>query len=195
MARTSPPPRPDFLALESAAARTAPQRQAFLAQIGDLNFAWSNNESMLIYVIMLLLKTDEIAAAIVFSTLNTTRSRVDLIQRLSKTQLKDTALRREIEQLLGQFIRSTRVRNEFNHATYVVSANGEITHTHSMKLEENRGRLRFGVRRPVDEKRKEQLETAIRELQLINRCLWDLLPRLNTHMTATKSAVVLKSSA
>jgi hypothetical protein len=193
MGLTSPPPRPNFEALDIAAARTAPQRQAFLAQIGDLNFAWSNNESMLIYVIMLLLKTDEIAAAIVFSTLNTTRSRVDLIQRLAKTQLKDTALRREIEQLLTQFLRSTRIRNEFNHATYSVGADGEITHTHSMKLEENRGRLRFGVRRPVDDKRKQELEVAIRELKLINRSMWDLLPRLDAHMNPTKTGVVFES--
>ncbi len=187
MGRTSLPARPDFEALEIAALQTAPKRQAFLAQIGDLNFAWSNNESMLIYVIMLLLDTDEIAAAIVFSTLNTTRSRADLVSRLAKTQVTDAVLQRDIGQLLERFIRSTRIRNEFNHATFSVGPDGEITHTQSMKLEESRGRLRFGVRRAVDGRRKTELEAAIRELRHINRIFWDLLPRLRDHMVLTEA--------
>lgn len=186
------PPRPDFDALEAAASRTAPGRQAFLAQIGDLNFAWSNNESMLIYVLMLLLKTDEIAAAIVFSTLNTTRSRTDLVLRLAKTQVKDATMRRDVELLMDRFLHSTRIRNEFNHATFAVGADGEITHTQSMKIEETRGKLRFGVRRPVDAKRKAELESAIRELKLLNRCLWDLLPNLRARMMSTATGFVAK---
>jgi len=61
------PPRPDFDALEAAARRSSEQRLTLLAQIGDLNFAWSNNESMFIYVLMLLLDTSEPAAAIPYS--------------------------------------------------------------------------------------------------------------------------------
>ena len=45
--------------------------------MGHLICSWSNNESLFIYVLMILLRTDEASAAVVFATLNTTRA--DLI--------------------------------------------------------------------------------------------------------------------
>ena len=83
------PPRPDFAAIETAARDTAADRQNLMTLIGQLVFSWSNNESLLIYVLMLLLKTDERSAAVVFSTLNTTRARLDLVRRLSLLHLRD----------------------------------------------------------------------------------------------------------
>lgn len=53
------PPRPDFAAIEKAARDTAADRQNLMTLIGQLVFSWSNNESLLIYVLMLLLKTPE----------------------------------------------------------------------------------------------------------------------------------------
>jgi hypothetical protein len=38
---------------------------------------------------MLLMETDEATAAIVFATLNTTRARIDLIERLAKIKVGD----------------------------------------------------------------------------------------------------------
>ena len=50
------PPKPDFDSLEAQASRSAAQRTHKLALIGNLNFSWSNNESMFIYMLMLLLE-------------------------------------------------------------------------------------------------------------------------------------------
>jgi hypothetical protein len=172
------PPRPDFDALEAAARRSSEQRLTLLAQIGDLNFAWSNNESMFIYVLMLLLDTSEPAAAIVFSTLNTTRARLDLVQRLAKISLSDKALRDELTEIVKDFSDGTKLRNDLNHASFVISESGEITHTQNMKLEESRGNLRFGVRRPVDKARLDEIATAIGNLYTLNRRIWDFIPRL-----------------
>jgi hypothetical protein len=47
-----------------------------------------------------------------------------------------------------------------------------------MKVEESRGNLRFGVRRPVDAARLEEIVRAIRELDTLNRRIWDLMPVL-----------------
>ena len=60
------PPKPDFdmLALRIAALRSRAD--------GNLICSWSNNESLFIYVLMILLRTDEASAAVVFATLNTT---------------------------------------------------------------------------------------------------------------------------
>ncbi|RDJ22209.1 hypothetical protein DWF00_23400 [Bosea caraganae] len=178
------PPRPDFDALEAAAQRSGEQRLAFLAQIGDLNFAWSNNESMFIYVLMLLLDTSEAAAAIVFSTLNTTRSRLDLVQRLAKITLRDEAVKAELDEIVAAFSASTRLRNDLSHATFVIGAAGDITHTQSMKLEESKGQLRFGSRRAIDQQRLDQIAAAVSGLYALNRRIWDVLPKLERSMRA-----------
>jgi hypothetical protein len=176
------PPRPDFDALEAAAQRSGPQRLVFLALIGDLNFAWSNNESMFIYVLMLLLDTNEAAAAIVFSTLNTTRARLDLVQRLAKISLRDKALKAELDEIVDAFSASTRLRNDLSHATFVIGDAGEITHTQSMKLEESKGQLRFGARRAIDQQRLDEIAAAVSRLYTLNRRIWDLLPKLERSM-------------
>ena len=41
--------------------------------MGHLICSWSNSESLFIYALMILLRTDEASAAVVFATLNTTR--------------------------------------------------------------------------------------------------------------------------
>ena len=86
------PPKPDFEAIEAAAVGSADRRTMILALIGNLVFSWSNNESMFIYILMILLETDEVSAAIVFATLNTTRARLDLVQRLATAKINDRAV-------------------------------------------------------------------------------------------------------
>lgn len=149
-----------------------------MALIGDLNFSWSNDESLFIYVLRLLLGTDDISAAIVFSTLNTTRARLDLVTRLTKVHVAEAGLRREIGRIVETFGRLTRLRNELTHCIFVVDEHGMITDTQTMKIEESRSRMRFGVRHPFDEARIRQLARAIAELNDLNRAIWDLLPRL-----------------
>lgn len=177
------PPRPDFDALDIASARrSSTRRLAFMNLAGDLNLAWSNDESLFIYLLMLLLRTDERAAAIVFATLNTTRARLDLVQRLAKIAPLDKAVRSELTDIVERFSGATRLRNDLSHATFVIDAEGEITHTQHMKVEESRGNLRFGLRKPVDDERLEEIARTIQDLLTLNRRIWDLMPVLEAAM-------------
>lgn len=180
------PPKPDFAAIDAASPSTADRRTRVLALIGNLVFGWSNNESMLIYILMLLLETDKISAAIVFTTLNTTRARLDLIQRLAKAKIADQALRNAIDKLVDRFSQSTRDRNEFNHCVYTVNDQGEITHTQTMRVREVRGRLMFGENRKMDQERINELIAISGELKRLNRDIWDLLPRLQDYFMRQK---------
>ena len=54
-------------------ARSRPAPALVLALMGHLICSWSNSESLFIFVLMILLRTDEASAAVVFATLNTTR--------------------------------------------------------------------------------------------------------------------------
>lgn len=146
--------------------------------IGQLVFSWSNNESLLIYVLMVLLQTDEPAAATVFSTLNTTRARLDLVSRLGRIKLADRGTRIALEHVVRRFNEINQVRNEFLHAMYAVDAKGTITHTQTMRLVNKSGRLSFGQQQAIDRERIEGLLRTCNELRALNRKVWDLLPEL-----------------
>ncbi|WP_342363460.1 hypothetical protein [Terrarubrum flagellatum] len=184
MPSTQLPPKPDFAAIEAAAPESVDRRTLILALIGNLICSWSNNESMLIYVLMMLLRTDQASAAIVFATLNTTRARLDLIQRLALLHLKDKALDRDLKKLIARFNDSTRLRNEFNHCIYSVDDHGKITQTQSMRIVETRTSLQFGETRQMDEQRIKEMLDANRSLTQLNRELWDILPRLQAHLNS-----------
>ena len=188
------PHRPDFETIDAAAPASADQRTAILALIGNVVFSWSNNESLLIYLLMLLLDTDETSSAIVFSTLNTTRARLDLIDRLARTNVTDRAVAKELAQLMDRFNACTRARNEFNHCMYRLDERGVITHTKSLKIELTRGRLRWGDERPVDEARVKEMTAMLRELRTLNRDLWDFLPRLQAGVRQLRLKVAAPKS-
>jgi hypothetical protein len=181
------PPRPDFEALAAAAPASADRRTFILALIGNLIVSWSNNESLFIYVLMILLDTDQSSAAIVFATLNTTRARLDLIHRLAKIKLKDEKLDKALSKLIDRFNRSTVMRNEFNHCMYITDESGQITHTQSMRIAESRTYLEFGVSKPLDDARLKNMVEAVKEMTNINRDIWELLPQLQLHLQSKRA--------
>lgn len=172
------PERPDFEAIEAAARKTVATRTNLLALIGQLVFSWSNNESLLIYVLMILLKTDEPSAAVTFSTLNTTRARLDLVQRLAQINIADRATRAALDSVIEGFAEASRIRNELLHAMYIVDAGGEITHTQLMRVVTKGGRMSFGEQHPLDQERVDGIVRTCADLRRLNRQIWDLLPQL-----------------
>jgi hypothetical protein len=178
------PPKPDFAAIEAVAHETADRRTFILALIGNLVYSWSNNESMFIYVLMLLMRTDETSAAVVFATLNTTRARLDLVSRLAKINIKDKIVAKTLDKIIFKFNELTRIRNEFNHCMYSVDERGEITHTNSIKTQEIGGKLQVGIVRKMDDSRVNGMLDALRHLTKLNRDIWDFLPMLQRHLAA-----------
>lgn len=181
------PDPPDFDAIETAARETGASRANLLVLIGQLVFGSSNNESLLIYILMVLLQTDEPSAAIVFSTLNTTRARLDLVSRLARIKISDRETRDALDQVVKLFNDANQVRNEFLHAMYTVDAKGAITHTQAMRLIVKGRRFSFGEQNPIDQKRLDGMVKACRDLESLNRKIWELLPRLQDSITNTNS--------
>jgi hypothetical protein len=178
------PPKPDFEALAASAPASADRRTLILALIGNLVSSWSNNESLFIYVLMILMKTDQASAALTFATLNTTRARLDLIQRLAKITIRDKTLDKALSKIIDRFNETTQVRNEFNHCMYVVDAGGQITHTQSMRIVQTKDNLQFGEMKPMDDARLKSMVKATRAMTRINREIWDFLPRLENHVAS-----------
>ena len=176
------PPKPDFDMLAAAAPASADRRTFVLALIGNLICSWSNNESLFIYVLMIMLRTDEASAAVVFATLNTTRARLDLIQRMAKIRITDKVLAKNLTAVIERFGELTKVRNELNHCMFIYDSSGAITHTQSMRLVETKASLRFGEMKALDESRLQDMVKTTNEMTKINRDIWDLLPRLEAHV-------------
>jgi hypothetical protein len=131
---------------------------------------------------MILLRTEESSAAIVFATLNTTRARLDLIQRLARIRITDSDISRSLARLIERFVESTKVRNELNHCMFIFDRSGAITHTQSMRLAETKASLRFGEIKALDESRLQDMLRTTKEMTRINREIWELLPRLEAHV-------------
>jgi hypothetical protein len=182
------PQTPDFAAIEIKAPQSAKRRGLILTLIGNLVYTWSNNESMFIYVLMLLMNTDEASATIVFATLNTTRARLDLIERLAKIKIVDKTVAKALDRIVARFNELTKIRNEFNHCLYTVNNLGEITDTQSIKVQEVRGKFQLGSGRKMDDARVNEMLGAIRGLTRLNREIWDFLPRLKEHIDKANMA-------
>jgi hypothetical protein len=176
------PEKPDFAAIEAAAPKGASRRMTILTLIGNLVYCWSNNESLFIYILMLLMESDEPSAAVVFGTLNTTRARIDLIERLAKLKVKDKSIEKKLDDIVERFNDTTRIRNEFNHCMYVVDDHGEITHTNHMRVQEVRGRLQLGTVRPMDDARLREMQETVLAMTRLNRDIWDFLGVLQKHL-------------
>jgi uncharacterized tellurite resistance protein B-like protein len=157
-------------------------------------FGWSNNESLFIYVLMILLNTDQASAAVVFATLNTTRARLDLIQRLAKMHITNTAIEGRLNNLIQRFNDLTRIRNEFNHCMYDVDTSGAITHTHAIKIVEKRKGFTFGETRPVDDARIKEIVKANDGLRRLNRDIWTFMPELQAHLEDARRNASVKNT-
>ncbi|HLH51798.1 MAG TPA: hypothetical protein VKV96_20845 [Roseiarcus sp.] len=178
------PEKPNFAAIEAAAAHSAGRRTYIMALIGNLTYSWSNNESMFIYVLMLLMGTDQAVAAIVFATLNTTRARIELIERLAKIKIAEKPVAKELARIISRFNDLTRLRNEFNHCLYRVNEQGEITHTQSIRVHEVADGLQFGVVREMDDARLAEISEAIGKMTKLNRDIWSFLPSLQQYLAS-----------
>lgn len=77
-----------------------------LLMVGRLNYVWTNTESLMIYLIVHLLKVEKEAAIVVFLTLNTTRARMDLIERLAKLPSTSATDRKTILSIIASLKRS-----------------------------------------------------------------------------------------
>lgn len=143
-----------------------------LLGVGRLNYVWTNTESLLIYVIAHLLAVDKEAAIIVFLTLNTTRARIDLVERLAKRHSTPKADREAVLFAMARLKKEAKVRNKYNHSIYSFDESGDISSTQLMRLVETDSEIRYGKVEQMDEKEMRQLESSIAEITDISKSLW-----------------------
>lgn len=149
----------------------------FLLLLGRLNYSWTNTESLLIHIIAGLLKTDKDTAVVVFLTLNTSRARVDLVERLAKLPNTPEAMRKEILALTRRFQKLSGLRNLYNHCIYSFdSESGEFS-TIQMRVADRKQEIKFGRMSPMDPSSIDSIDHSLSELADLNREVWRFISR------------------
>jgi hypothetical protein len=162
-----------------------PAMSDVLLRVGRLNYVWTNTESLLIYVIAHLLDIEKDAAIVVFLTLNTTRSRIDLVERLAKLPSRPADESKTVLTLMGRLKRESKTRNKYNHCIYSFDENGDISSTQLMRLVEDDKEVRYGKVEQLDLKEIDRLEKSIGEIVAISKALWVFIrasPRFTDEM-------------
>jgi len=154
-----------------------------LLRVGRLNYVWTNTESLLIYVIAHLLKVDKEAAIVVFLTLNTTRARIDLVERLAKLHSTPASDRKTILHMMMRLKKESKMRNKYNHCIYSFDDKGQISSTQLMRLVEDDKEIRYGKVEQLDQQELDALERSIAEIVAISNSLWTFI-----HSSAHASA-------
>jgi len=153
----------------------APSFEAALQEIGRLTYVWTNTESLLVHVIAGLMGCDKETGLILFLTLNTTRARVDLVERLVKHKgLGDE----EMHRLLGltkKLVQHGAERNRYNHAIYSFDPESGDMSTIQMRIADRRDAIRMGDKRRLDTDAITGLRKTIADLTALNCDLWEMI--------------------
>ena len=151
--------------------------QSILLRVGRLNYSWTNTESLLIHLIAGLAKVEKDVAVVIFLTLNTTRARVDLVDRLAKLPGIDRALRTEVLELTSALTREGALRNRYNHCIYSFDPESGGIQTIMMRIQDRKEAIRMGKTQRVNADETASIDKSIARLEELNRAIWALIRR------------------
>lgn len=149
-----------------------PSLEKVLQQVGQLNYVWTNTESLFIYLIAHLAGTSKDAAVIIFLTLNTTRARLDLLDRLAKLPATPPETRAAVLDLTDRLKKEAKVRNKYNHCIYSFDDNGDLGGTQLMRIVDFGDDLKYGKAEALDDTEFERVQAAIASITSVNRDMW-----------------------
>jgi hypothetical protein len=153
--------------------------QDVLLLLGQLNYTWTNTESLLIHMIAGLCQSDKETAIVIFLTLNTSRARIDLVERLAKMQRTPAACRAEVLDATRRLSEEGKLRNKYNHCIYSFDPDSGRGLTQSMRIFESRDEIKYGKIEELDDQEIVRIKESIQSLIKINRDLWNLTERYN----------------
>lgn len=154
-----------------------PAMQSILLLVGQLNYTWTNTESLLIYLIAGLVGADKETAIVIFLTLNTTRARLDLVERLAKLPRTGSACRKDVLDVTARLSRQQKLRNKYNHCVYSFDEAGKLSHTQLMRIVDTTRDVRYGKIEAVDEEEMARIRASIVAITESNRAIWDIVRR------------------
>jgi hypothetical protein len=148
-----------------------------LLLIGQLNYTWTNTESLLIYLIAGLARVDKETAIVIFLTLNTTRARIELVERLTKMGKTPAVQRQEILAITQQLGRQAKLRNKYSHCIYSFDETGDQASTQLMAIFDSKDTIKYGKIEQINDAEIARINEVIEQLQEVNRDIWAIVDR------------------
>lgn len=146
--------------------------------VGRLNYMWTNTESLLIHLIAGLTGANKDVAVIIFLTLNTTRARIDLVERLAKMDGRPPEVRDPILEHTQQLSRLSSIRNKYNHCIYSFDPESGNPKTILMRIADRKTGIKLGREDTVDDQAMQEIEDVVKQLSDANRDIWNLIKKL-----------------
>ncbi|MCK0139378.1 hypothetical protein [Aliiroseovarius sp. F47248L] len=149
----------------------------FLLLLGRLNYSWTNTESLLIHLIAGLSKTDKKTSVVIFLTLNTTRARTDLVERLSKLERVSQEEREAVLAITQRIKMLSGLRNRYNHCIYSFdSKSGDIS-TIRMRVADRKNQIKVGEMTALDASTIDGIDQSLDDLKALNSDVWVLIQK------------------
>jgi len=152
-----------------------PRFQEILLLVGQLNYTWTNTESLLIYLIAGLARVDKETAIVIFLTLNTSRARIDLVERLAKMPKTPADCRRAVLAVTEQLTRQGKLRNKYSHCIYSFDETGTRASTQLMRIFDSKDEIKYGKLEALDETEMKRISASIEKISTINKNIWKIV--------------------
>ena len=148
---------------------------SLLLLTGRLNYAWTNTESLLIHLIAGLARTDKDRAIVIFLTLNTTRARVDLVERLAKLDDTPDDQKDRVLKFTQAMMKYAGLRNRYSHSIYAFDPESGDARTIMMRIADRKDGLKMGRSDEINAESIADIEAAIDDLGALNKQCWRLI--------------------
>lgn len=145
-----------------------------LLLVGQLNYTWTNTESLLIHLIAGLARVDKETAIVIFLTLNTTRARTDLVERLAKMQKTPVDCRGDVLDATRRLSDLAKLRNKYNHCIYSFDPDSGQGLTQLMRIVDSKDEVRYGKVEALDSLEMTRIRDSIKSLAELNRRIWEI---------------------
>lgn len=149
----------------------------FLLLLGRLNYSWTNTESLLIHLIAGLSKTDKETAVVIFLTLNTTRARIDLVERLSKLERVSQEERQAVLAVTRRIQMLSGLRNRYNHCIYSFDSKSGDFSTIRMRVADRKNQIKVGEITALDGATIDGIDQSLDDLKALNSDVWGLIQK------------------
>jgi len=149
----------------------------FLLLLGRLNYSWTNTESLLIHLIAGLSGTDKETAVVIFLTLNTTRARIGLVERLSKLERVSSEEREAVLLVTRRVQQLSGLRNRYNHCIYSFDTKSGDLSTIQMRVADRKTQIKVGEMKALDTNTIDGIDQSLGDLAQLNNDVWSLIKR------------------
>jgi hypothetical protein len=152
-----------------------PRFQQVLLLVGQLNYTWTNTESLLIHLIAGLARVDKETAIVIFLTLNTSKARIDLVERLAKLQRTPLDLRAAVLAATDRLSRHSRQRNRYSHCIYSFDETGSHGSTQLMRIQDAKDAIHYGKIEELGPVQLRAIARIVDEIVKTNRSIWAIV--------------------